>query len=212
MLVTTSLRLLFPEGPDAPRAYEPPPWRPYFGVRLGGQHFLHERLGGGLEMRTEQASLGSALDQYFQIAVGVDISRFLAAELMADGYKGTLRLRGLGNLGKLSLYAVIPEVRLKYPLLDNRLVPYALAGIGVSYAESHDLKPPATNLDVSAENFAPIGAVGLGVDYFLVRNIALGLESKYVIDRGHEVTVQRQARHVNLDSIISSVGLRIYFR
>jgi len=212
LLTTTTLRLLFPEGPDAPRPYEPPTWRPYFGLRLGGQRFAQAALGWGLEINPEQSAIGGVLDQYFHVAGGVDVRRYLGAELVGEGFKGTLRLRSVGNLGKLSLYLVMPEVRGRYPLLDDRVVPYALAAMGVSYAETHDIKPPGVDLDVRASNFSPAGAVGVGVDYFLVRNIALGLETKYLIVRGHHVTVQAQTRHVVLDSFVGSLGLRVYFR
>jgi hypothetical protein len=45
-----------------------------------------------------------------------------------------------------------------------------------------------------------------------VRNIAVGLETKYLIVRDHAVTVHGQTSTVNLDSFVTSVGLRVYFR
>lgn len=212
VLTTIGLRLLFPEGPEAPRSYEPPTWRPYFGVRLGGHMFLHEDLGDGLEIKPEQAAIGGVLNQYFNVSGGVDIGQYFGAGLVVEGFKGTLRLAGTGGIGKLSLYVVMPEVRARYPLLDHRLVPYALAGLGVSYAEVHDLKPPGFDLRPDADNYSPAGALGVGVDYFVVRNIALGLESKYLILRDHHVTVRGHTSSVNLDSFVASLGLRVYFR
>jgi opacity protein-like surface antigen len=212
LLTTIGLRLLFPEGPEAPRPYQAPTWRPYIGIRVGGQTFIHENLGNGLEMDREQAAIGGVLNQYFHIAGGVDIGRHFGAGLAVEGFKGTLRLAGVGDIGKLSLYVVMPEVRARYPLLDDRLVPYALAGLGVSYAEVHDVKPPGFDLRPDAANYSPVGALGAGVDYFVVRNIAVGLETKYLIVRDHAVTVHGQTSTVNLDSFVTSVGLRVYFR
>jgi hypothetical protein len=52
----------------------------------------------------------------------------------------------------------------------------------------------------------------VGVDYFLVRNIAVGVEGKYLIVRGHDVTVAGETSSLNLDSFVTSLGLRVYFR
>jgi opacity protein-like surface antigen len=212
LLTTIGLRLLFPEGPDAPRNYQPPMYRPFFAVRLGGQVFLHEDVGHGLEIKPEEAAIGGVFDQYFHVAGGVDIGRYWGLALVGEGFKGTLRLSGTGNLGKLSLYIVMPEVRARYPLLDDRLVPYALAGLGVSYAEVHDIKPPGVPLKPKANNYSPAAALGVGVDYFLVRNIAVGVESKYIIVRDHDITARGETSGVNLDSFVTSIGLRVYFR
>jgi len=212
LLTTVGLRLLFPEGPDAPRPYTPPRYRPFLGVRLGGQVFLHEDLGHGLEIKPEEAAIGGVFNQSFHVSGGVDIGRHFGVALVGEGFKGTMKLSGTGDLGKLSLYIVMPEVRARYPILDDRLVPYALAGLGVSYAELHDIKPPGVPLKPKANNYAPIGALGVGLDYFLVRNIAVGLEGKYLIVRGHEITVGGDTSGVNLDSFVTSVGLRVYFR
>lgn len=212
LLTTIGLRLLFPEGPDAPRPYQPPTYRPYMGIRIGGQVFLHDDLGHGLEMTPENAAIGGVFSQYFNVSGGVDIGRHFGVGLVGEGFKGTVKLAGTGDLGKLSLYIVMPEVRARYPVVEDRLVPYALAGLGVSYAELHDVKPPGNGAKPTAKNYAPIAALGVGVDYFVVRNIAFGVEGKYLIVRDHDLTVRGQTSSLNLDSFVASVGLRVYFR
>lgn len=208
---TANLRLLFPEGPDAPRPAQAPAWRPYVGLRAGGAYTIDDSAGGGLELRPENGSIGP-FNLLFNVAVGVDLGRYLGLELAAESYEMNLRLSGVGLVREYSVYAFWPQVRLRYPVLDGRLVPYAIAGVGVSYAETNDAKPKGLGVDVNGDDVDVAGVVGGGLDWFLARNIAAGVETKYAIDRGHEIDVQGTRRSVTLDALFVSFGFRIYFR
>ena len=55
------------------------------------------------------------------------------------------------------------------------------------------------------------GALGAGVEYFVTTNVAIGLEVKYVISRGHELRIAGQpVGDGTLDSVLLSVGVRAF--
>jgi hypothetical protein len=54
-------------------------------------------------------------------------------ELVGEGYETTLEFQGVGSLGEYAVWDVIPHLRLRYPVADGRVVPYALAGVGLGY-------------------------------------------------------------------------------
>jgi hypothetical protein len=37
--------------------------------------------------------------------------------------------------------AFVPQLRLRYPFLDDRLVPYLVAGAGIAFTDFNDRKP-----------------------------------------------------------------------
>jgi hypothetical protein len=51
-----------------------------------------------------------------------------------------------------------------------------------------------------------------GLDYFIARNIAVGLETKFLASRDHRITVEGRSWHVSLDSLLISLGTRIFLR
>ena len=120
-------------------------------------------------------------------------------------------LPGLGSVGEYALYTIMPQARLRYPLLDGRLQPYALAGVGVSVTEFSNGKPRSANLRFDAKDLTPAGAVGAGIEYFVTSNIAVNFEAKYNIVRGHVVKIEGLlAERSVLDSVYFGFGLRIF--
>ena len=108
---------------------------------------------------------------------------------------------------------MVPQLRLRYPLRQGRLTPYALAGVGVSFTEINDQKEPVFDfdIDIDGNTWDVVGALGAGVEYFVASNIALGMEAKYLISRGHEIRLEGRTSDVKLDSLLFSFGLRIFF-
>jgi hypothetical protein len=49
------------------------------------------------------------------------------------------------------------------------------------------------------------------VDYFVAHNIAVGMELRYMILRGHSITVAGRTQDMNLDTLLTSLGVRIFF-
>ena len=71
-------------------------------------------------------------------SVGVNVNRYWGFELAAEGFERRLRLDGKA-LGEYLLLPLVPQVRVRYPLLGGRLTPYALAGVGVPLLTDEDV-------------------------------------------------------------------------
>jgi len=213
-LTSLGLRLFFPElRPPAPVAErEPAPLRLYLNARAGVALPTGTDIGSGIEIRPVPPAIGGELAQYFGLAFGMDIGRHLGVEFGAEGYEVALALRGLGTVGEYAFYGFIPRVRLRYPLGDGRWVPYALAGVGLGYAEFNDRKPPGEGLSIQAKTDSIAASVGLGLDYFVASNIAFGIESKYLYSPGHHIRIgPGHSVDATLQALVVSVGVRVFF-
>ena len=180
-------------------------------MRLGGSAILDSKIGRDLLAEPENAAVGG-LSTVFGLAVGYDATRFVGFELAADGHEYIVTVRGVGTIAEYAVYTVVPQLRVRYSLVRGYLVPYAVVGIGVSWAETNDTKARAIDLDVHGrEDVGIVGVVGAGAEYFLTRNIAVGLETNYHAIRGHEFKVAARSRKVSIDALLTSAALRIYF-
>jgi opacity protein-like surface antigen len=213
LVTTLGLRLLIPERrPEPPLAAgEPAPARLYLGLRAGGAITTDRNAFSNVEIRPEPPAYFSTANQTFGAALGLDFGRHLGVELAADGYEVILATPEQGSLTEVALVHVMPLVRVRYPLLGGRLVPYALGGVGVGHAERNDSKPPRTGLDIRTSSFGIAAALGAGVEYFAASNIAVGLETRYLTNRGHTVRIE-QGRESSgyYDAVILAFTLRVY--
>jgi opacity protein-like surface antigen len=211
LLTFLTFRLFYPELRPAPLAESRPdvPVRLYLGVRLGGAILTDESAFPGLEARKDTGALG--FNWLYGLVVGANFGRYLGAEVAFEGHEVQLAVPGLGSIGEYALYTIMPQARLRYPLLGGRLQPYALAGVGVSVAEFNDGKPRSANLRIDAKDVIPAGAVGAGIEYFVTSNIAINFEAKYNVVRGHVVKIEGQpAERGALDSVYLGIGLRVF--
>lgn len=131
--------------------------RGYLGIRIGGALLLDDDLNPHIE--------GSMLQQLVGVGLGVNLGRHLSLELAGDGYELNLKLHGLprGNtVAEYAIYTVVPQLRLRYPLREGRLTPYALAGVGVSFTEINDQKEPVFDfdIDIDGNTWDVVGALG----------------------------------------------------
>jgi opacity protein-like surface antigen len=214
VLTTMNMRLLFPEVPGS--AGTPAPdyrttGRFYAGLRLGGGVPINEDIASGVE----SGPVNSAVFDTFNLAyggfLGMDFTNVLGAEFAIEGYDFEVRVPGLGSVGEYAIYTYIPQLRLRYTVFDGRLTPYFVTGVGVSFGEFKDRKPHGNGLDLQGEDFAVAAVAGIGVEYMVASNIAVGLETKYLYSRDHTLRVSGRERDLNLDSMLTSLGLRIYF-
>jgi opacity protein-like surface antigen len=211
LLTFLTFRLFYPELRPAPLAESRPnvPVRLYLGVRLGGALLTDDSAFPSIETSKDTGAIG--FNWLYGLAVGANFGRYLGAEVAFEGHEVRLALPGLGSVGEYALYTIMPQARLRYPLLDGRLQPYALAGVGVSVAEFSDGKPRSANLRFDAKDLTPAGAVGAGIEYFVTSNIAVNFEAKYNIVRGHVVKIEGLlAERGVLDSVYFGFGLRIF--
>ena len=74
-------------------------------------------------------------------------------------------------------------VRLRYPMLNDRLIPYVLGGGGVGFVQVDDKFPPIGSTSLKNNDFPPVGALGGGLEYFIANNLAVGGEAKYLFQQ-----------------------------
>jgi len=176
--------------------------RGYLNVRLGITAASDTDVGGGLGATPNEQVLG--------VSLGVNFNRYLSLELAGDGWERNMRFGGR-TIGEFAMYTGVPMVRGRYPLLDGRLTPYAVAGLGVGYTEFNDRKQPGFGVDVGGTSWGVVGALGAGLEYFVANNIAIGIETKYVISRDQEVRVNGRQQSLDLDTLLTTGGIRLFF-
>lgn len=208
-----NLRVFFPGTPPPPADPSAPwPRRLYLQLRVGGVVPAQSDVGRGLEGSLENANYFSTFGQVFGISIGMDLWRHLSLELSSDGWEINIAKRGTGSISEFAVYTGMLVARVRYPVLDDRLIPFVIAGGGLTYGESNDIKPRGFALGVKSNTgFVPAGSIGAGVEYMVARNLALGLEVKYVFVRDHKVTLEGRTQKLTLDTVLTSGTLRILF-
>ncbi len=216
VLVTAGLRLLYPGPPKLASAtagatpwwaYDPEEFRPYFGFRLGVPVILEEQITPAFVLG------GNERSQVNGLMLGANLNRYLGMELAVDDYGSDVDAVGVGKVKEYTILSFVPQVRVRYPLMQDSLVPYLLGGVGVSYTEGHDSTPLSASGLVpafEAADFSPVGAFGGGAEYFFADNMAVGIESKYLL-REPEVVIDGVSTDHDLDSVLFTVGLRVFY-
>jgi opacity protein-like surface antigen len=116
----------------------------------------------------------------------------------------------VGSVGEYAVYAVLPQVRWRLPLLGDRLVPYVVGGAGIASAEFNDRKPRGGSISIKAHTESVAAAAGAGIEYLVTNRVAVGMESKYFYSPQHAITVNGHSEDARLKSVLVSAGLRVY--
>jgi opacity protein-like surface antigen len=212
-LLSFSFRLLYPQldpqqaatsGASGSTSF-------YFGVRAGGGVPVHGDVFPGVEARAEPASIGDTLNQHYGFALGANFGRHLGVELPFEGYEMRLRVPG-GTIGEYAVGSLIPQLRVRYPMWNDRLEPYLVGGVGASFGELNDTGSGGLLFDdVDSEELGLGATIGAGVEYFVATNIAFGVEARYLFARGQKLRLgEGPWLSGNLDSVLVTVGLRIF--
>jgi opacity protein-like surface antigen len=151
------------------------------------------------------------VDDHWSFSLGANFNRHLGAELTLDYYEQDERREPIGTLGEVSAWNVVPYVRLRYPLLKDRLVPYALAGIGPTFLQLNDRKPKAFGKEVDIEGMTFAAGLGVGLEYFIADNVTFGVEGKYLWVNPLESKVEGVTYDADLSATMFTFGLRVYF-
>ncbi|MGQ0658991.1 MAG: outer membrane protein [Chromatiales bacterium] len=179
---------------------------PYLGVRVGRPFILDRHAVAGFQFRDEDP------DPVAGVSLGTNLGRYLGFELALDQYASGV-VSPPGKVGEYDVWNLIPTLRLRYPLLNDRLVPYLLGGIGATYTEENDTTPLAASnasLAFSGAGWSLSGTVGLGTEYFIANNMTVALESKYVITNP-DVEAAGTRQDFNLEAVLVSLGLRVFY-
>ena len=145
------------------------------------------------------------------LSVGVDLGRFLSAELSADFYELPLDIPGRGQAGEYGVMALAPLLRIRYPLLGGNLVPYVLGGVGAGVLQFNDRKRSGFGLSIEEEAVRAIGIVGAGLEYYLADNLALGLEGRYVVSGRRGVRIDGAHHPFDLDTGLVALTVRLLY-
>jgi opacity protein-like surface antigen len=143
------------------------------------------------------------------VSLGANLGKHWGLELSADFFEREVHSGGR-TIGEYGVVALVPQLRLRYPLLGDRLVPYAVAGVGLGLPEFNDRKAPAFGASIEADT-SPVllGTLGGGLEYYVADNIAAGVEVKYVFAGDTTVRVDGVPRDQQVESLLLTVGLRM---
>ena len=144
---------------------------------------------------------------HWSLGLGANFDQYFGFEFAFDYY-----VRDWGQpqvVGQASSYHFVPELRLRYPLFKDKLVPYLLGGVGPAWIQSKDGNPVFPHSD--AQGWTYTASVGGGVEYFLQDNLAFGLEGRYNFVQSINGTIAERTVPVDLSAPLCTFGLRIYF-
>jgi len=217
VLLAGSIRLLFPETPAVRQSDRPYAGRKrlYIGGRMGAAVPIHNEISDGIEWTPSHNEVSSNLgvNRLLGAIVGLNVGDYWGVELVAQGFTPQLALADTGQrFGKFAVYSFIPQLRLRYPFFGGQVSPYFLAGVGLAYGEFTHQKPFGLEVEpVGGTGYAVGASAGVGVDYFVARNIAVAVETNYLYARIPGFFIRGQPQTINADSVLASLNLRIYF-
>src|SRR5262245_32627832 len=208
-LVGVNVRALYPElhPEEGAAAARTDTARFYLQVRTGAALLVSLEPFPGIHATPEQSILGRTFTPLFGAALGANIGRYGGVELLLENYEVKLGTNALAGIGEYSLFPITVQPRLRYPLLHDRLEPYAAGGIGAEFAEINDRGKPIV---ITAKDVTVIGTFGAGVEYYVMSNVSVGCEAQYVISRGHTLQIDTGPKLTgDFDSFLLSIGVRI---
>ena len=116
-------------------------------LALGGGRLVGEdsdRFRPYLHIRRGEFNYGWGLEDMWGLGAGVNLSRHWGVELALDNWDDRLRDPVVGTVGEIGVGSFTAQVRYRYPLMHDRVVPYAVAGIGGAMYRFNDRKPAAS--------------------------------------------------------------------
>jgi opacity protein-like surface antigen len=146
--------------------------------------------------------------------VGVNIGEHWGVEIAGEQYETTISTTqlGLGEVAEYAYWNVLALGRYRFPLMESRLVPYAIGGVGWAWTNVNDPRIPGTVLTVPTRTDSGfVGTFGGGVDYFIARNISLNGELRYVWPFETTAQIGNAQTTFNNEALQLQVGLRLYF-
>src|SRR5262245_55674857 len=111
----------------------------------------------------------------YGFSLGANVNKYLGFELSGDTYQVFPDISPFGTIGAYGVVAPVPQARLRYPVWEDRLVPYLIGGVGVAFTDFNDRKPRGYGLLIHDQTATVVaGTLGAGIEYFVADNIALG--------------------------------------
>jgi opacity protein-like surface antigen len=217
VLLAGTMRLMFPETPKVRESDRPYAGRKrlYIGAKMGAAIPVHSEIADGVEWDPSynRVSWTLGVNRLIGVILGLNVGDYWGLELIAQGFTPQLALAETGQrFGKFAVYSFVPQLRLRYPFLGGQVSPYFLAGVGMAYGEFTHEKPFGLQVEpVGGTGYAVAASAGLGVDYFVAKNIALALETNYLYTKIPGFFLRGESLTINASSMLASLGLRVYF-
>jgi opacity protein-like surface antigen len=171
--------------------------RRYYLAAIAGDHiFFDDHFAGDAKAKTPGSanwSLGGA--------AGVNLDEHWGVELQLLNTDINVNDGVLGKIGEMSTFTILPTARFRWQFLGGRLVPFATAGLGVNLNRPND---PRNSVDVfeggthrtprfEIQSTSVAASVGIGLEYFLNRNISVALAVPVMIYPDWDTTLQQRA-------------------
>jgi len=139
------------------------------------------------------------------LSVGRNLNGHWGVEIAGDAWERYL------DMGEESVNAIVPQVRYRYPLLRDRLVPYAIAGLGPVFIQFNDRTSGGKGREIESEGWRVGASIGGGIEYFFNNNMAFVVEGKYLWVDDMDFTVDGQNQPIDMSNALVSLGVRAYF-
>lgn len=211
---TLGLRLFLDENHPRPlltRETEPRPNRFYFGTHGGFSILTDGNWTSRAKMVPKVAAPFDTLNLNYTLSLGANFSEVLGAELMLANTEYSVQVDTLGTVGEYSVFTAMPLVRLRFPTITGKFVPYVLAGGGITYGEFNDIKPKGVGQKIHAKGASPALMVGGGVEYFIARNLSFDFETRWRYSWGQEISIQGGPTETGDSSEVQmTLGFRAY--
>lgn len=210
---TLGLRMYLDDGPGVvqppaspEKAADGDEPRGYLALRTGAA-FVPD---GSTDMGVSAQNSGTWLGSF---ALGANFNRYLGLEFAGDYTPGSeLQASPYGDIAKYAFWTMMVQGRFRYPLWDDRISPYLLLGGGIGMAEVNKRQISVSQFPLQGgTDTVPVGAVGVGFDYFIAHNMSVGLEGKHIVPFRPEISVGGQTSKVELDPVYVTIGVRLYF-
>jgi opacity protein-like surface antigen len=168
-----------------------------------------DRLRYYLQIRGQDTNPWTGVHDHWGFSLGANLGRYWGLELSGDTFERSVEFGGK-SVGEYAVGAFVPQLRLRYPFLEDRLVPYVVAGVGVAQAEFNDRKDPAFGVSIdNASAVFPVGTLGAGLEYYFADNLALGVELKYLLAADQTLTIGGTRHTQQVHSLFTTIGLRM---
>lgn len=177
---------------------------------LAGQAEDSDRVRPYVYLRSaEFNTVWDVLDGY-SIGAGVNLNRHWGVELAGDFYEKHLIDDTIGRVGEEAIWHFIPQVRFRYPMLKDRLVPYLIGGIGPASMQFNDRSVGGFGVDIDADGYSWSAAFGGGIEYFLTDSVAFNLEAKYLWTQPIDISIGGVARELDMSAPMATFGFRVF--
>ncbi|MCU0788111.1 MAG: porin family protein [Verrucomicrobia bacterium] len=170
---------------------------------------LATRIRPYVHLRSGEFDTVWGVQDMWGFSVGADLNRHVGLELAFDSYEKDFDPFGT-KIGEESLLSLAPQVRLRLPLVHDRVVPYVVAGAGIGWYDYNDPTQDGFGTSVDAQGTELVITAGVGVDLFINDNVAFNLEGKYIWLDQLNISVDGQAGTFDMADFVGTFGFRAY--